>query len=789
MRPPTVPPARYLITFAWVLLGAQAISGQALEDLEADFADRPILAIQIDGLKRVQEQLVRNQLRSAVGDPYDPQTVKDDVALLYRLGEFKSVTAEAELQPDGAVVLIYRVIEAAIIAEVQVVGNKVIPDQDLLAATRLVRGVPRDEFLIENAKRAIAALYRRRGHYLTTVSVDESELEETGILFFRVIEGPRVKIRAIEFDGNQAFTYEQLHAEIKTRTALPLFRRGELDEERLIDDVAALDKFYKDRGYLDVRVDRTVGLSPDNTEVKVTFLIVEGRQFTLRSIQTEPDPLRVFARDQIAALMVIKPGDVYRRDKIRKSLQVLQDTYGLMSYLDVRIDASELRRGDKPQVDLLLQIDEGKQYRVGLVHVKGNFLTRDKVIRRHVRLHPGRPFDAREIGRSTDRIRQTRLFNDVHITVQDPDPDDPEYRDVLVEVKEANTGSINFGVAAGSDTGVFGEFSVVQRNFDITDLPESLRELLSGRAFRGAGQRFSMTFRPGAELFQYVVSLTEPYLFDTNNSLRVSGSFRDRRFRRYDEQRVRLAASLGRRLGDVWNIAANSRFERVELDNIDPTAATDVFDAAGPDDLTSLGLSLTRSTLRTITRPARGSRLEFSVDQVGALGGSFNFTTASAEYTVFLSVHEDFLGRKSILKLNSRVGYIFGGDAPIYERFLMGGRSFRGFDFREVSPKGIRADTGTRGIDPVGGRWLVFLGAQYEVPLIQEALTGVVFLDTGTVTDDPGFDKYRSSIGAGIRIYIPQFGPVPIAFDLAIPIEKQAGDRTQVLSFSVELPF
>ena len=76
-----------------------------------------------------------------------------------------------------------------------------------------------------------------------------------------------------------------------------------------------------------------------------------------------------------------------------------------------------------------------------------------------------------------------------------------------------------------------------------------------------------------------------------------------------------------------------------------------------------------------------------------------------------------------------------------------------------------------------------------EVPLIQEALTGVVFLDTGTVTDDPGLDEYRSTIGAGIRIYIPQFGPVPIAFDLAIPIEKQAGDRTQVLSFSVELPF
>ena len=84
---------------------------------------------------------------------------------------------------------------------------------------------------------------------------------------------------------------------------------------------------------------------------------------------------------------------------------------------------------------------------------------------------------------------------------------------------------------------------------------------------------------------------------------------------------------------------------------------------------------------------------------------------------------------------------------------------------------------------------MFFAGAQYEVPLISENLTGVVFLDTGTVTDDLGFDEYRASIGVGIRIYIPQFGPIPIAFDLAVPLLKEEGDDTQVLSFSAELPF
>jgi len=156
---------------------------------------------------------------------------------------------------------------------------------------------------------------------------------------------------------------------------------------------------------------------------------------------------------------------------------------------------------------------------------------------------------------------------------------------------------------------------------------------------------------------------------------------------------------------------------------------------------------------------------------------------------VFVTLDEDFLGRKSTLKLHSRVGYIWGGRAPTYERFYLGGRSFRGFDFREISPKGVRNDNGEPSDDPVGGDWLLFLGTQYEFPLFQEAITGVVFLDTGTVVDDAGFDDYRAAAGIGIRLYIPQLGPVPIAIDLGWPIRQEDEDDTRVLSFSAELPF
>jgi outer membrane protein insertion porin family len=192
----------------------------------------------------------------------------------------------------------------------------------------------------------------------------------------------------------------------------------------------------------------------------------------------------------------------------------------------------------------------------------------------------------------------------------------------------------------------------------------------------------------------------------------------------------------------------------------------------------------------TRVRPGSGSILDFSVEEVGLMGGDVDFTSLSADYTIFLTVYEDFLGRKSTLRLNGRATYLIdAADAPVYEKLYLGGRSFRGFEYRTISPKGIRADTGEPSDDPVGGEWLFFLGAQYEAPIFKESLTGVVFIDSGTVTDDVGFDAYRVSAGFGIRLYIPAFGTAPLAFDLGFPIMKEEDDDEQLFSFSLEFPF
>jgi len=771
------------------------ISSSITNDQASQLADRPISAVRFEGLQRVTAQEVTNNIRAAVGDPFNNQTVLDDVARLNRLGQFKYVDALGELQNDGSVAVIYQFVEQSMILQRQVVGNKLLSDQDLLAVVQLVPQGPRDDFLIQTAKRRIEELYKKRGHYLTTVSIDEQELENSGLLIFKIVEGPRVKVKAVEFEGNHAYSDDQLNAEVKTRTALFMLRKGELDEEVLADDVAALDRFYKDRGYLDVRVDRQIELSPDNKEAKVVFLAAEGRPYTLRNIQVsdlQGKPIKVFAPEQVAAILELKSGDVYSRDLLRKSTQALQESYGRLGYLDTNIAPYELRVGDQPQVDLLLEVEEGTQYRVDApLQINGNFLTRDKVIRRELRgLSPGRPFDAVEIEKSEERLTRTRLFNEARITVQDEDPANPGYRAVLVEVKERNTGSFNFGVAAGSDSGLFGEFSLSQNNFDITDWPESLDEAITGRAFRGGGQRFNMTIRPGTELFQFLVSITEPHLLDTDYALTVSGQYRDRYYDQYDETRAGGSFRIARAFGDVWTAGIQGRLEEITLDNIDPEAPTEIFQDAGPDLISSLGINFTRTTIESARRPGSGSRFEMNYDRYGALGGDFDFNMVNAEYTLYLTLDEDFLGRLTTLRLNSRVGYIFGGGrAPTYEQFYLGGRTLRGFDFRTVSPKGIRNDNGEPSDEPVGGEWLFFAGVQYERPLFADVFTLVLFIDSGTVSDDVSFDEYRVAVGAGIRLYIEQFGELPLAFDFAIPVLSEDTDDEQIFSFSAELPF
>ena len=801
---------RLIVLVAVLLTAATAGPDAFAQDIDDEtFADRPIAEVEFKGLERVETRLVQNNIRTASGQPFDADSLRDDVSTLYRLGQFQTVTADAVLLPDGSVKVIYRVTEQAIIRDVQTVGNTLVSDQELRGQIPLYAGGPRDDFLVEQSLLRIKDLYRTKGHYLAEVSVDDSRLTEDGILIFIIVEGPRVRIREIEFVGNRNYPSNILGSRVQTKPAILFFRKGELDPNRLIDDVATLDRFYKDRGWIDVRVDSRVMLGPDSKEAKVVFVIDEGRQYRLRAIDIASSggtssPLDVFTNEQLLALAELRPGDPYKRPDVDATVDAIRNAYLQMGFVDAQVNARSLRVGEQAEVDMIIQIVEGRSSTAGLIMVQGNFLTKDKVIRRLVKVRPGRPLDGTLTEEARIAIERTQLFNEARISIQQPTADEPRVRDIIIEVKERNTGSFNFGAGLGSDSGIFGEFSFRQNNFDIADWPLTAEELISGRAFRGAGQSFDITVAPGTDVSQFSVSLTEPHLFESNVSAQFSASYRNRIYSQYDEDRLAVSGNLGQRLGDVWvgNVAAS--VQRVKLTNFDPSTPLAIIDDRGPDLFTTVSGTLRRTTVDDPFRPGKGSALQFgvtkafplSIDRTTTDGLSepenVDYWAFNAELASFLTLYEDFLGRKHVLSLQTDVSWIFQGEAPTFQRYYLGGQSFRGFEFRTISPKSdqtLGQPGGSGDFEPIGGTWMFFAGAQYEIPIVGESFSGVAFVDSGTVSDNPGFGEYRVSVGIGVRLYLPILGPAPLAFDFGFPIVKQPEDERQVFSFSAALPF
>jgi outer membrane protein assembly factor BamA len=507
---------------------------------------------------------------------------------------------------------------------------------------------------------------------------------------------------------------------------------------------------------------------------------------------------RAFSDAQAAGLVYLKPGDVYSEDKLRKSLDAIRQAYGKLGYVldtargpvTAQVEPKEVRDDKSPQVDLLLFVREGEPYTTGEIIVRGDDLTKQQVILRQMQVKPDRPLDNEALEDSRKRLEALRLFEpgSVRITVQPEDPDRPGIRDVLTEVRETNTGEFNFGAAIASDSGVIGRIGIVQRNFDVADVPDSWGELFSGRAFRGAGQTFDIEVLPGTEQSVFSVSLSDPYFLETNYSAGAAASYRVREYDQYDQRTYGGRLTLGRRFGAVWQGSTFLRADNVKLYHIEDDAPQDDFDDAGPNTLVGLGFELVRTTTDDRFRPSRGSRVGMGIEQVGV---DFSFTKLDYQYTSFFAINESFLGYKTVLKLQNNAGYIPQGqdEVPVYERYYLGGQNFRGFAYRTISPKGIRHDTMTQGDDPVGGVFSFFLGAEINQPVYKDIFSMVFFVDTGTVDTDVTFEHYRVSVGIGARFYIKGLSPLPIALDFGFPVIKQDGDESRLFTFSIDLPY
>jgi outer membrane protein insertion porin family len=354
---------------------------------------------------------------------------------------------------------------------------------------------------------------------------------------------------------------------------------------------------------------------------------------------------------------------------------------------------------------------------------------------------------------------------------------DQGYVDVTAAVSENQTGRLMLGVAVNSDAGLVGQILLDEQNFDWTRLPTSWDDFASGRAFRGAGQRFRLEAAPGTEVHRYLVSFSEPYLMDYPVSFMLSGSFFDRRYVDWDEQR------LGGRVGFGYQWTANDvgarvsyRGESIKISDIGAAPIPELAEVEGSNALHGFMLAVTNDTRDSVFLATEGHYLEVSVEQVV---GTFDYPRGTFDARKYFLLHErpDHSGRH-VLTTATQVG-ITGNHTPIYENFFAGGfTTLRGFDFRGVGP--VKGASNVR----VGGEFMWVNTVEYLFPLTaDDMMHGVVFTDFGTVEEDVEIEDFRVAAGFGLRVTVPAMGPAPIALDFAWPIKRAPFDDTQVFSF------
>ena len=786
---------RLSITILCALIALTAIAPAYAQALDPE--GRLVREVRIEGLDKTPEQLVNNTLRTAVGKTYRQDTVTADIQRLTFLGRFDTVVAKIEDNGDGSINVIFTVTEQQSLLALRFVGAKRFNNEQLLTLVLLKPGDPIDKSLIDRGTRAIELAYAEKGHFAASVTYDKDALDNKQELVYKITEGPRVRVTELRYEGNRVFKDEQLASKVGQETYLWPFIAGYMDRTQLDIDVAAIRDFYRDRGYLNAQVGRRIDLSPRSNRAIVTFEVNEGQQHNVRDIKVRftkdgvPTNDQLMSEEQIRMVLRLVKGGVYSDDRLEDSQEAVRMWYGELGFINTRVNINRTFDPNQPKVDVIVEIEEGVGPTVvDDIVIIGLTRTDQKVLLRRVRgLEPGRPVNLAGLEQTRRLVRESAWFSNGTITALGDE--DELYRTFLIEAEEKNTGSFSIGAGISSDSGVFGAISLEQRNFDITDWPESMDEFLAQRAFLGAGQTFNITLAPGNDVSNYAIGFQEPYLFETDYFFDINLSAFQAIREDFDEGRIGIRTGFGRRLGDIWTGSVRLRIEQIEIDDIEPEAPVDVFNVAGGSDLTSFGISLTRSTTDSNITPSRGSRLRLGLNQFGALGGDYDFSRFDLGYDQFWTLEEDFLGRKTILSLSIDAGFIPQDldDVPLFERFYSGGRDFRGFAFRGVGPRGIRNDTLLLGDDPVGGNFQFLPRLQYEVPLYDQFVRWAFFTDQGTIQDEFGFDQWRVAVGTGIRLKIPFFGQAPIAIDFGIPIVEEQGDETQILSFSIELPF
>ncbi|OOE60552.1 outer membrane protein assembly factor BamA [Salinivibrio kushneri] len=783
--------------------------------------------IRFEGLQRVSLGAALLSMPVRVGDKVDDEDVADVINALFASGNFEDVRVYRD---DDA--LLVKVVERPTIASISFSGNKAIKEEQLkenLTSSGLRVGEALDRTQLSKIEKGLEDFYYSVGKYSASVKAVVTPLPRNRAdLKFVFTEGVSAKIEQINFVGNDVFSDEQLRDNFDLRADVPWWNflaNEKYQKQVLAGDLEKLRSFYLNRGYLKFRVESTqVAISPDKKGVYITLNVNEGKPYQVADLDFRGDPQN---EDTYRSLVTFTRGDTYNGDKVTALEEAIKRHLGETGFAYPKVNTLPSFDDDNQQVSLTVNVEPGKRIYVRNVRFSGNTTTKDEVLRREMRQLEGTWLNSKAVTRGKERLSRTGFFQNVEVDTQRvPGTDDQV--DVNYKVKEANSGSINFGIGYGTESGASLQLGLQQDNF------------------AGTGNRFGINAMVNDYRKNLTLEYRDPYF--TLDGVSLGGKVfynefeaRDANIVEYTNQSYGTNLTWGFWTDELNSIDFSLGYTHNKIENLGSYYQIDKFLDLHQDNLNhneglevddfDMSVSWTRNNLNRGYFPTAGNyqRASYRMTVPGSDVQYFKMQYDIRQYVPLTQEHEFTLLMRGRLAYGNGYGQTNGQDhmLPFYENYYAGGfSSLRGFRSNSVGPKAVYEDGGSTqpgsddveknegdygSSDSVGGNAMARASAELIVPTpfaseeAREQIRTSVFIDAASVWDTEydvsaaadysGRDNIKdysdpSNVSASYGMALQWMSPMaPLVFSIAKPITSQPGDDEEFFTFTIGRTF
>jgi len=714
-----------------------------------------ILGVSVQGNKTTDADIIKMTSGFLEGKEVTGDQIQKSIKQLWGLGIFSDIQLYLDREVGDGVFLLLKLEEFPRLESYTFEGNKKIKEKDFQEELDLYPGQVVSPSHIMKTKQSVLDLYEKKGYLLASVEIDSlpSERPNRVKLNFKIDEGKKVKIKKIQFAGNENFEGGKLRKQLKkTKQDKWWWFGGDFERKEYDEDLELLVAFYQKEGFRDAEVVKdSIYYDELRENLFIDITVREGVRYRIRNIDWEGNKL--FDNEYLESRIGIKEGEFYNQEELQKDInEKLGSFYYDKGYIFAQITPQEIPVSEN-ELDILFNIMEGSPVTVRKILVENNTKTKEKVIRRELRILPGDTFSRAALMRSQREIFILNYFSNV---IPDVKPVNEKEIDVLFQVEEKSTDQANMSAGWSERDRMIGSVGIGMNNLF------------------GNGQRLSFDWTFGRYYRSFQIGFTEPWLLDTPTLAGFSfyDTKRNAFYIGYKQVSRGVSLQLGRRMR--W---PDNYFRSDLIYRIDQTSLSDFSEyilERNPNGIATEQWPLTSSSITYILSrdsrdrpefPTEGSQFALTNEFAGTvLGGNVDFHKHMFSFKGFYPMFWKF-----VLYSNTEFGYLDGfatdSQIPYLELFFIGGA-------------GMSRSTPLRGYDdPLaggrafseGGRTLLKQSVELRMPFIDNPTAfGIFFAEAGNIwpnlsATDP-FDL-RRSVGMGVRIFMPMIGM--LGFDYA----------------------